>query len=162
MKKLLLIAMVLATVTTAAVASLTKTTDHNWLTGADEETRAKRLEHYLGGFSAVMLETGLRYGHVEEAIAGGNWELAHYHWEKIADAVENGLMKRPARRPNAEALFLDAAWGELDAALKEKERGAIEGAFRSARRACMECHSAEGVAFINDQPLFGAGPLARR
>ncbi|WP_305041014.1 hypothetical protein [Geoalkalibacter sp.] len=137
-----------------AAASLTKTSDSNWLTGADEKTRAERLEHYLGGFSSAMQDTGLRYAHVKQAIADGNWDLAQYHWGKIATAIENGLMKRPARRANAEAIFLNRAWEPLAAALKEKNGESIAKAFQQARQACMACHVAEKVPFMNDQPLF--------
>jgi hypothetical protein len=155
----LVTAIIFAGFASASLASLTKTSDRNWLTGADEQTRFERLEHYLGGFSSVMQETGLRYGHVEQAIADENWDLALYHWEKIGVAIENGLMKRPARRPNAEAIFLESAWGDLDEALKGKNRGTIQDAFKSARDACMNCHAAEDVPFINDQPLFRHLPV---
>ncbi|MFU8858570.1 MAG: hypothetical protein ACNA8S_16385, partial [Deferrisomatales bacterium] len=64
----------------AAVGAVTKATDSRWLTGADETTRVERLEHYLGGFSSAMLETGLRFEHVRQAVRDGNLELAHYHW----------------------------------------------------------------------------------
>lgn len=141
-------------ISSLAAASLTKTSDSKWLTGADEKTRAERLEHYLGGFSTAMQDTGLRFAHVKQAIADGNWDLAHYHWGKIAGAIENGLMKRPARRANAEAIFLHRAWEPLAAALKEKNGEAVAAAYQEARQACMACHVAEKVPFMNDQPLF--------
>jgi hypothetical protein len=148
------VCVILFFVSTAAMASLTKTSDSRWLTGADEKTRFERLEHYLGGFSSAMQETGLRFGHVRQAIVDENWPLAKYHWEKIAAAIENGLMKRPARRQNAEAIFLGSLWGRLNDALDEKDREAINEAFKAARQACMACHAAEKVPFMNDQPLF--------
>ncbi len=149
-----LIAATLLGVSAAAAGTLTRTTDPRWLTGADEKMRFERLEHYLGGFSSAMQETGLRYGHVRQAIVDGNLELARYHWGKIAAAIENGLMKRPARRLSAEAIFLGRAWETLDEALAKKDPGAATEAFQEARAACMACHVAERVPFMNDQPLF--------
>lgn len=90
---------VLAFVLSAAVAlgsGLTHTKDNHWLTGADEKTRIERLEFYLGGFSSAMQDAGLRFGHVKQALVDQNWPLAQYHWGKIAGAIENVLMKRPA------------------------------------------------------------------
>lgn len=150
----LLIGLLIFGIHSAAASPLTKTTDNNWLTGADDKTRAARLELYLGGFSTAMQDTGLRFAHVKQAIADENWELARYHWSKIATAIENGLMKRPARRANAEAIFLKRAWEPLDQALAEKKGEAVQAAFQKAREACMACHAAEKVPFMNDQPLF--------
>lgn len=143
-------------------SEVTKTSDPNWLTGADEKTRYERLEHYLGGFSTAMQETGQRYGHTAQAIVDKNWELAHYHWKKIAEVVEKGLMKRPARRPNAEKIFLNGPWGKLDQSLTAKDDEAIRRSFDEARGACMACHAAEKVPFMNDQPLFRALPVKER
>lgn len=138
----------------ASGSSLTRTKDNYWLTGADEKTRIERLEHYLGGFSGAMQDTGLRFGHVKQALVDQNWSLAQYHWGKIASAIENGLMKRPARRANAEALFLNKAWEPFHQALEKQDSQTIAETFKAARQACLHCHMAEGVAFMNDQPLF--------
>ncbi|WP_429885942.1 hypothetical protein [Geoalkalibacter halelectricus] len=153
-----IIALLVFALAVPATASLTKTADRHWLTGADEKTRLERLEHYLGGFSSAMLETGLRYGHVRQAVADENWLLADYHWKKIADAIENGLMKRPARRANAEAMFLEGPWKALDVAWAQDDTRAVEKALHSAHQACLNCHVAEKVAFINDQPLLRKTP----
>lgn len=126
-----------------------------WLTGApDAATKDERLERYLRGFDQPMWEVGERYGHVEQALRDRNWALAAYHWEKIRVTIEGGLMKRPKRRANAEALFLGEPWGDLRNALERKDERAIAPAFARAKGACMACHAAEQVPFINDQPLF--------
>lgn len=128
-----------------------------WLAGApDEATRVERLERYLRGFDQPMWEVGERYRHVEQALRDENWALAQYHWDKIRTTIEGGLMKRPARRANAERLFLGAPWEALDAALASRQPDHIGPAFARAKGACMACHAAEGVAFMNDQPLFRA------
>lgn len=143
----------------AGVLALNQTETRNWLSDADPDTRYERLEYYLGGFSSAMQETGDRYRHVEQAIYDGNYKLADYHWDKIKGAIERGTMKRPARRENAEAMFLDNAWGVLAEALQDPEEHDVRGAFLQAKGACIACHAAEEVPFMNDQPLFRDGPL---
>ncbi|KSF66371.1 hypothetical protein AO941_20930 [Pseudomonas aeruginosa] len=101
-----------------------------------------------------MWEVGERYRHVEQALRDENWDLAAYHWEKIRTTIEGGLMKRPKRRPNAEALFLGEPWNAMHEALESRDRARIAPAFARAKGACMACHAAEQVPFINDQPLF--------
>jgi len=126
-----------------------------WLTGApDEATRNERLERYLRGFDQPMWEVGERYRHVEQALQDENWALAQYHWKKIRRTIEGGLMKRPARRANAELLFLGKPWDDLNVALESGDPLRISPAFAQAKGACMACHAAENVAFMNDQPLF--------
>lgn len=126
-----------------------------WLTNApDEATRNERLERYLRGFDQPMWEVGERYQRVEQALHDKNWALANYHWEKIQATIEGGLMKRPKRRANAEALFLGEPWKGLQEALRSEDPERIGPAFARAKGACMACHAAENVAFMNDQPLF--------
>ena len=126
-----------------------------WIVGADNDReRFERIESYLGGFSAAMWETGYRYERVREAIEDESYELAAYHWDKIRSAIRNGYKKRPARQPNADAIFLDSAWPTLDEALKSGNSERIQNALSGARAACMACHEAEGVGFMNDMWMF--------
>lgn len=126
-----------------------------WLTGApDQATKDERLEKYLRGFDQPMWEVGERYERVEQALRDENWALAAYHWEKIQATIEGGLMKRPKRRANAEALFLGELWKGLHEALESQDPARIGPAFARAKGACMACHAAEQVPFVNDQPLF--------
>lgn len=126
----------------------------HWLldAGSDEE-RFRRLEEYLGGFSQVMREVGFRYRYTYLAITDGNHELAEYHWDKIGSAIIKGYLKRPARRENAEQ-FLNGEWQALNASLKSGDANRIRADFKRARKACMECHKAEDVGFLNEQGLF--------
>lgn len=158
-KTILMVATGSALVLSAGALAVQQTDSRNWLTDADSDTRYERLEYYLGGFSSAMWETGERYRHTEQAIYDENYELAYYHWDKIKGAIERGAMKRPDRRENAEAMFLDGAWEVLAEALQEPEEHDVRGAFQQAKGACMACHSAEEVPFMNDQPLFRDGPL---
>lgn len=143
------------TVGISTAGDLRQTTNNNWLTEAESQAlRDERLQAYLGGFSVSMQEIGQRYQHTFDAINEGNWLLADYHWDKIRAALENGLMKRPARRASAEAMFLGAPWLGFSEALASEDKQEIFRAFRLATDACMACHIAEDVPFMNQQPLF--------
>lgn len=144
-----------AIVALAALGGSPSAQGNRWLVDApDEKTRLERLESYLRGFDQPMWEVGMRYDHVEQAIADRNWALASYHWDKVKTTIDNGLMKRPARRASAEKIFLGAPWEQLSAALKTADVSAIGPAFDRAKAACEACHVAEKVAFMNDQPMF--------
>jgi hypothetical protein len=127
----------------------------DWLRiAADNSERFALLERMLGGFAPAMTEVRHHYGQTHEAITDGNFELAAWHWERVRRETELGYTRRPDRRANADAMFLDAAWQTLDEALATGERDAIEAGFLTARNACMACHVAEGRPYFNDQRLF--------
>ncbi len=126
----------------------------DWLVDADEDTRAERLSSYLGGFSSAMWEVGYRYEHMLQAIEDDNFELATYHWDKIGGAIRGGYMKRPGRQANSDALFLDAIWPIYLETLKAGDGDTIRSQLPQARDACMACHVAEDVEFMNNQPMF--------
>lgn len=126
-----------------------------WLLGEEsEQARFEQLQGYLGGFSSAMWETGYRFAQVHDAVLEENYPLASYHWGKVRSAIENGYLKRPARRENAEALFLDGPWGELEQALGNGEPAQVRSAFNQARQACMACHVAEKVPFMNGMAVL--------
>lgn len=68
--------------------------------------------------------------------------------------IETGLAKWPKRAANAKALFLDPVWAEVDAAPKSDDSLKAWVAFDRAKTACMACHIAEKVEFMNNQPVF--------
>ncbi len=126
----------------------------DWLVDVDEDTRAERLSSYLGGFSAAMWEVGERYQRMVQAIRDENLELAAYHWDKIGLAIRGGYMKRPARQANADKLFMDEVWPRYLDTLKSGDTRAAREGFDQARAACVACHVAEDVGFMNRQPMF--------
>lgn len=127
----------------------------NWLSDAkDDQERFRRIQIYAGGTYEQMWQIGYRYQQVHRAIADENWELASYHWDKLKDVLNVALMKRPNRTPNAEALFLDSTWKQLDDALKAKNNQRAQAAFLTQRSACIGCHVAERMPFLNDTPIF--------
>jgi hypothetical protein len=101
-----------------------------------------------------MWQIGYRYQQVYQAIVDENWALGLHHWGKLRDVLNVALMKRPKRTPNAEALFLDSAWQQLEDALTSGEAGDIRETFLVERETCMACHVAEQMAFLNDTPIF--------
>lgn len=131
-----------------------KTSD-NWLLDAKDDTeRFQRIQQMFGGFSMSMQIVGERYDRTYDAIIDGNYDLANYHWKKIKETIELGTLRRPARAANAEALFLKGPWGVMSEALAAKDKVKAKEQFLMARSACMACHVAEKVPFMNDQPRF--------
>jgi len=127
----------------------------NWLLDAKDDTqRFKLIQQMFGGFSMSMQLVGERYDRTYDAITDGNYELAGYHWKKIKETIESGFLRRPAREANAVAIFLKGPWVTVNEALSSKDKVRAKGQFLVARSACMACHAAEKVPFINDQPKF--------
>lgn len=126
-----------------------------WLLGADSDReRFENLESYLGGFSYAMWEVGHRYEGVYEALERDNFELAAYHWDKIGSAITGGYMKRPGRQANSDAIFMDEVWGQVQQDIESGDSDRAWTGFETGRAACMACHVAEDVSYMNDQPLF--------
>jgi len=131
-----------------------KTSD-NWLLDAKDDTeRFKRIQQMFGGFSMSMQLVGERYDRTYDAIIDGNYDLANYHWKKIKETIELGYLRRPAREANAVAIFLKGPWVSVGEALASKDKVQAKKQFLLARSACIACHAAEKVPFMNDQPRF--------
>ncbi len=129
--------------------------DSNWLLNAkDDAERFRRIQIYAGGTYEQMWQIGYRYQQVYHAIVDQNWKLARHHWKKLRDVFNVALMKRPKRTPNAEALFLDGAWNQLDVALASENPTTAREVFLRERHVCMACHVAEDMGFLNETPLF--------
>jgi hypothetical protein len=121
--------------------------EDRWLAG-DEETRSRAIERQFGGFSRSMMEVGYRYTELYWSAQDGNWELAEYHAEKLGDAIERGIERRPARGDNARTMMLDEPLPVLRRVLATHDRDAFDVAFRTFTESCNQCHDAEGVRFI--------------
>ena len=128
---------------------------NRWIVeAASDEERFQRIERYLRGFDQPMWEVGERYEKIHAALLTGNFELASYHWAKIKLTTENGALKRPARAPNSEAFLLSGTWASVDEALRSGDPAKAWKGFAAARISCIGCHVAEGVGYMNDQPMF--------
>lgn len=127
----------------------------NWLLDADDDNeRFRRLQVYLAGSQVPMWDISSRFRSMHVAINDGNIELAAYHWDKLIDRLNGTLMKRPNRTASAEAIFLEPHAASFKEVLKGKDAGKIKEKYAEVRTACMACHVAEKMAFLNDQPVF--------
>lgn len=135
-----------------------KPPSNDWLLDAPNDTeRFKLLQRYLRGFDQPMWEVGYRWESVHDALTRDNFEAAVYHWEKIRTTIENGYLKRPARRANADAIFINSGiYDQVKKAFETKDRTQAWAAFTMARTACMNCHEAEKMAHMNNQRIIQA------
>ena len=126
-----------------------------WLLDAENDAaRFDLLQKYLRGFDQPMWEVGKRFRAVHDALSRDNYELAAYHWDKIRITIKNGYLKRPARMANAEAILLNTTWEEVNEAFGTRNAEKAWAAFDKAKNACMACHAAESVPYMNNQHLF--------
>ena len=135
-----------------------KPPSNDWLLDApSDEERFKLLQRYLRGFDQPMWEVGYRWESVHDALQRGNYEAAVYHWDKIRTTIENGYLKRPARRANSEALFINSGLHEqVKKAFESRDSKQAWAAFTTARTACINCHEAEKMAHMNNQRIIQA------
>jgi hypothetical protein len=141
--------------TAAVAAEQPPKVSDNWLLDAKDDTqRFKLIQQMFGGFSMSMQLVGERYDRTFDAITDGNYDLASYHWKKIRETIELGYLRRPAREASTVAIFLKGPWVSVNEALASQDRVKSKERFLMARSACMACHMAEKVPFINDQPKF--------
>jgi hypothetical protein len=139
----------------AGEAALPERTPNDWIFNIPEDdARIAALQLQLRGLDVAMWEVGMRYEGLYEALSRGNGELAVYHWEKTKQTLDNALVRRPARRANAEALFLNTLWPEVRQVLGEGTAEERWAAFERVRGACLACHEAENVVWMNDMAMF--------
>lgn len=132
-----------------------QTTNSNWLLEAPNDTeRFRRLQFILRGTDIPMWEISYRFDMVYEALGLRNYDMATYQWEKIRDSLRGAALKRPNRRPNAEGIFLGGVYEEVAAAFKTKDANKAWEGFDLARGACMSCHEAENLGFMNQSAIF--------
>jgi hypothetical protein len=128
---------------------------NDWLLNAPDDTaRFKLLQTYLRGFDQPMWEVGERYQAIYDALGDKNFELAEYHWDKIKVTIVNGYLKRPKRQDNSDSVFVKNIWDDVNRAFLSKDPQKAWDGFALTRQACMSCHEAEKVAFMNNMPLF--------
>ena len=74
-------------------------TKSNWLMDTNSsEQKFKAIQKQLRGFDLAMVEVGYRFNSFYFALKDKNYDLAHYQWDKIKKAIENGIERRPANR----------------------------------------------------------------
>ena len=120
----------------------------------DEEQRLAALQLQLRGLDVAMWETGYRYQSIHEALRRQNYDLATYHWDKIKQTLDNALVRRPARRANSEALFLNTLFDQVRTSFQSRNTEMAWAGFEQARMSCLSCHEAENVAYMNNMVMF--------
>lgn len=138
----------------AASAAAPRNVDDWLLNAPDDQARFKLLQDQHRGFSASMNEVGLRYSSLYDALGDKNYDLAAYQWAKIKDAIVTGYTRRPKRQPNADATLVKKLFEPTLADIKSSDSARAWSAFAQVRAACMACHEAEKIGFMNNQPLF--------
>ena len=139
-----------------AAQTAPKPPTNDWLLEAPDDTeRFRRLQQYLRGFDQPMWEVGYRWQGVHDALNRDNYDLAIYHWDKIKTTIEMGYLKRPARRANADAILINSGvHAAVKAGFETRDRAKAWAAFTTARTACMSCHDAEKMPFMNNQAII--------
>jgi hypothetical protein len=118
-----------------------------WVSGTVDE-RFQQMGDQLGGFSQSMLEVGRRYEELHWAVQDGNWDYALYQAEKIADATERGILRRPGRAASARSLLLDGPLPDFQEVLASRDGDRIRRGLTELTAACNACHVAEDMAFV--------------
>jgi hypothetical protein len=119
-----------------------------WLMALKPEARMPAIQRQLRGFESTMAEVAYRYGELYFGATGGNWDYAAHMAMTLERALRLGLEREPARRANAENLFLKTAWPPLLDAIGKKDPALFKERFETLRAACTSCHAAEQHAFI--------------
>jgi len=117
-----------------------------WLSGSQEE-KFDEVAHQLGGFSRTMMEVGYRYSELYWAGQDENWEYADHQLEHLLEALEHGIIRRPARAANTRE-FIDNELDEMEEIILAKDQDAFLQGFRSLTSGCNACHAKEGESFI--------------
>ncbi|MGQ0671698.1 MAG: hypothetical protein ACT4N2_02295 [Hyphomicrobium sp.] len=127
----------------------------DWLLNAPDDTaRFKAIQGQMRGFSASMIEVGQRYDALYDAVADKNAEFAAYQLQKIKEVIVQGYTRRPKRQGNADQIFVQGVFEPALADIKSGDAAKAVDAFQRVRKACVSCHEAEKVGFINNQPRF--------
>lgn len=138
------------------LAAQRKPPSDSWLLDADSDReRFRRIEVALRGMEPHMVEIGLRFGVMHDAIRRGNFQLALLELERSVDTAEIGMLKRPGFVSGAGAAYLGVPeWQALRAALEAGNADEARSAFLKVRATCITCHSARNMGFINDSAVF--------
>ncbi len=118
-----------------------------WLEGTVDE-RFQLVGNQMAGFSATMAEVAYRYEEAYWAVQDRNWPYAHYQAEKMGDAIDRGVIRRPAREASARSHFLDSTLPDFLSALEEGDDDRVMEAWERVVDSCNSCHVAEDVPFI--------------
>jgi hypothetical protein len=120
----------------------------NWLVGLKADARIPAIQRQLRGFETTMAEVAYRYTELYFGAQEGNWQYAGHMAMTLDQALRLGLEREPARRANAENLFLKGALPGVMEAIRKQDAALFKERFETMRAACTACHAAEQHAFI--------------
>lgn len=124
-------------------------TSSSWLIDLNSTpAQMEGIQKQFRGFDTAMMEVGYRFEATKKAIDEGNYPLASYHWEKIKTAMDNGTIRRPARKESSNLFFLDSIHPTFSEVLKSGNTLKIRSAFTTVKSACNACHVDQKVGFI--------------
>jgi hypothetical protein len=130
----------------------------DWLKGTPDE-KLKSLAEIQPGLGTVMIEYANRYSTLYYAAKNGNWEVAAYEVKEMREIQRVGETTRPARGSELRA-FEKSYLEPIDAAIKSKDWGKFEYAFKAGVQACNACHAGAGFPFLKYQlPKSSSSPL---
>ncbi len=131
-----------------------------WLKGTPHE-KLDVVAKQLRGFDMAMVETGYRYQELYWAGTDRNWEYAEYQVEKIKQAIEYGLERRPKRAESAER-FLKEALPKMEKIVKEKDSVGFLMGYQMLTKQCNACHKDEKVPYFTvNTPVDRQSPIRR-
>jgi hypothetical protein len=128
-----------------------------WLKGTPHE-KLDVVAGQLRGFDMAMVEVGYRYQELYWAGLDKNWEYAAHQTEKIKQAIEYGLVRRPKRTESAEKFLQHLP--AMDSVVKRQDTTAFLPAFRMLTKQCNACHRDEKVKFFTvAEPVSRQSPI---
>jgi hypothetical protein len=129
---------------------------NSWLLDADSDRdRFERIEAAMRGLDVTMLEIGVRFGTLHDAIERGNFRLAQHEASRIGEAARVGMLKRPGFRHGDGVDYLGATeWTALTTALRASDVQGSRAAFLEVRRSCTACHESQGMGYLNTSDVF--------
>lgn len=121
----------------------------NWLMHMDNnEKKFDAIQKQFRGFDTAMIEVGYRYDAIKKTLETKNYQLAHYHLEKMKLSIENGYIRRPAREKASQNYFLNTTFKEFQEALSLRDANSIVAKFSDMKNSCNACHADQKVGFI--------------
>lgn len=119
-----------------------------WLVGLKADARMPAIQRQLRGLETTMAEVAYRYTELYFGAQEGNWQYAGHMAMTMGHALRLGLEREPARRANAENLFLKGALPGVVEAIRKQDLALFKERFEAMRAACTACHAAEQHPFI--------------
>lgn len=110
-------------------------------------------EAYTPGLGEIMAQTANRHAKLWFAGQAGNWPLAEYELDELAEGFEDAGKYHPTHKsspvplPRLIADAMNSPMSQLEAAVKAKDGQAFTLRYDALTRACNACHLASNFGF---------------